>query len=417
MPTNNSANKSAFDAVGLAARTEHVSDRVAGSMVSPIKEIAYLASQMEDVIPFAWGIPAVETPKHIRVALQQALDDDTELGIYSPSLGVPELRKAIANTLQTDFGVQVDADSEVLVTAGAMQGLMNAILTVVNPGDEVIMTSPGFSSHVQQIMLAGGTPVFLPMLEEKNWALDLGVLPKLVTSKTKAIIICSPSNPTGHIFTRQELDAITELVLQHNLILITDEPYQFLTYDGKTAECLISDDRLRYNRISCFSFSKQYAMTGYRVGYTVAEPGMIRAMLKVHDATIVSAPRPSQIAALAALEGDQSCVAELRKILEERRDIMCAQLDEMSQWLTYVKPEGSYYVFPKVSFAVLSGASPEKSDVDLAVRILREAKVSVVPGSAFGTYGDGHIRLCFGATPENIVEGMTRLKTWLHTNY
>ncbi len=413
MSNTMSHNKSAFDAVGLTARSEQVSDRVAGSMVSPIKEIAYLASQMEDVIPFAWGIPAVETPRHIRVALQRALDDDSELGIYSPSLGVPELRRAIVSTLQKDFGTKFDADSEVLVTAGAMQGLMNAILTVVNPGDEVIMTSPGFSSHVQQIMLAGGTPVFLPMLEEQNWALDLAALPKLITNKTKAIIICSPSNPTGHIFTRQELDVIADLVLQHNLILITDEPYQFLTYDGKTADCLVADDRLRYNRISCFSFSKQYAMTGYRVGYTIAEPGMIRAMLKVHDATIVSAPRPSQIAALAALEGDQACVTELRQTLQDRRDVMCSELDTMTQWLTYVQPEGSYYVFPKLASKLLAVGT----DVDLAVRILKEAKVSVVPGSAFGNYGDGHLRLCFGATPETITKGMTRLHNWLQKNY
>ena len=223
-------------------------------------------------------------------------------------------------------------------------------------------------------------------------------------------MINSPSNPTGAIFSQNELDAIAETVLKHNLILITDQPYDFLLFDGAKLPTLVSDDRLRHNRISCFSFSKEYAMTGYRVGYVFAEEGMIRQMMKVHDAFIVSAPRPSQVAALAAVIGPQDCVEELRRTLEERRDRLCMHLDRMKKWFSYVKPRGTYYVLPK-----FLGANED--DVQLALDILNGAHISVVPGSAFGPHGKGHLRICFGCTLPEIDEGMKRLEEWLKKNY
>ncbi|MBI2453859.1 pyridoxal phosphate-dependent aminotransferase, partial [Candidatus Peregrinibacteria bacterium] len=305
---------------------------------------------------------------------------------------------------------RVDSKKELLVTAGAMEGLMDAIQSVVDPGDEVIITSPGFSSYTEQVRLAGGVPKYLPLDENRGWSMKLDMLPKLITPKTKAVIFNSPSNPTGAIFSKQETGAIAEAVLKHNLILITDEPYEFLRFDGAKLPELVSDERLRKNRISCFSFSKEYAMTGYRAGYVFAEEGMIRQMMKVHDAFIVSAPRISQVAALAALQGPQDCVEKLRQTLQERRDRICAHLDRMKPWLSYVKPAGAYYVF--VRFL------PECDDiVGLAVRILREARVAVVPGSAFGPEGNHHLRICFGCTPEEIDEGMERLEKWLRSSF
>lgn len=422
--------RSALEKAGFKPRLDGVSERVKGIVISPIKEIALLAAEIPDVIPFAWGIPFVETPPHIREALKKALDEDRLLGRYSPSAGLPELRQALAARLEKKYGISVDWKRELLVTAGAMEGLMDAIQCTVNPGDEVILTSPGFSSYTEQVMLAGGRPKYLPLIEEKNWAMDLAALPKLVTPKTRAIIINSPCNPTGSIFSQQELDAITETVLQHNLTLITDEPYDFLLFDGAKLPTLVGDDRLRHNRISCFSFSKEYAMTGYRVGYVFAEEGMIRQMMKVHDAFIVSAPRPSQVAALAAITGPQECVEELRHTLEERRDRLCMHLDRMKKWFSYVKPRGTYYVFPKFlpdasarrereakresGLASSSkGQAYELDDVRLALDILYDAHISVVPGSAFGPQGKDHLRMCFGCTIPEIDEGMKRLEIWL----
>ena len=172
----------------------------------------------------------------------------------------------------------------------------------------------------------------------------------------------------------------------------------------------ISDERLRYNRISCFSFSKEYAMTGYRVGYVFAEAGMLRQMLKIHDSFIVSAPRPSQVAALAATVGDQTCVEELRQTLEERRDRLCGHLDRLKKWLSYVKPRGAYYAFVRF-------LPPCEDIVELAVKILNEAKVAIVPGSAFGPEGKNHLRFCFGCALPEIDEGMKRLEEWLKKNY
>ncbi len=406
-------NRSALAQAGIFQRTDHISERVRNIIISPIKEIALLASMMDDVVPFAWGIPHWLTPAHIRLALTEALQHDNAVGYYSPSLGLPALRTAVAQKLQRDFGVTADPSSEIVISAGAMEMLMVALQVVVNPGDEVIMPDPGFSSYIDQIVLAGGVPVYWPLQEEKNWAANIALLPKLVTSKTKAIIICSPNNPTGNIFSADDLRVIADLVLQHNLILITDEPYHFLTYDAATCPTLVGDERLRYQRIACFSFSKEYAMTGFRVGYTFAEAGLIRQMLKVHDNTLVSAPRPSQLAALAAAQGDQTCVVELRDVLQRRRDLMCQQFDRLKRWFTYVKPLGSYYLFVKF----LPPAGETVNDVQLALDFLKEAHVAVVPGSAFGPTGAGHFRLCFGCTEEDIVKGVDRIANFLKKRY
>lgn len=402
--------RSALDTAGIQQRTDHISDRVRKIIISPIKEIALLASTKTDVVHFAWGIPYVETPLHIREALRTALLNDPLLGRYSPTLGLPELRQAAATKLSRQFNIAVDPMSEIVISAGAMEMLMVAMQVVVNPGDEVIITDPGFASYQEQIICAGGVPKFLPLQEDNGWAMDVAALPKLITPKTKAIILCSPNNPTGTIFSESDLRVVADTVLKHNLILVTDEPYQFLTYDGLTCPTLVGDDRLRNNRISCFSLSKEYAMTGYRVGYVFAEPGMLRQLLKVHDNTLVSAPRPSQVAAIAALNGDQQCVEDLRLILQRRRDVICEQLDGLSKWFSYIKPQGSYYVFVKFLPEVIN-------DVQMALDILNEAGVALVPGTAFGPSGKNHFRLCFGCTEPDIMKGMQRIKQFMEKHY
>lgn len=408
----NSINKtrSALEKAGIVSRKDGVSKRVQQIVVSPIKEIAILAAEIPDVIPFAWGIPHFDTPKHIRDALKKALDEDKFLGRYSPSQGLLSLREKIAEHLQKKYRIKVNPKKEILITAGAMEGLMDAILCVVNPGDEVIITSPGFSSYTEQILLAGGVPSYLPLDEKRGWKIELEELPRLITKKTKAILINSPCNPTGSIFSKKELTVIAAAVKKHNLILLTDEPYEFLTFDGEKAPNLVNDDSLRHNRISCFSFSKEYAMTGYRIGYVFAEEGMVRQMMKVHDAFIVSAPRPSQVAAIAALTGNQACVEELRLTLERRRDRLCSHLDRLKKYFSYIKPHGTYYVFPRF-------LPPHKDVTQVALDILREARVAIVPGSAFGPEGDHHLRFCFGCTEKEIDEGMKRLEIWLKKHY
>jgi len=314
-------------------------DEVGFSDIVQIRNrVMELKAQGAAVYQFEGGEPFRPTPDYIKAAATAALTENKTR--YAPSSGIPELRQAIAGKLRDRNRINVETDRIILVNGG-MQGLFAALQSVVNPGDEVIVTSPGFSSYTEQVMLAGGVPKYLPLDESRGWAMKLDVLPKLITPKTKAMILNSPCNPTGGIFTKTELAAIADTVLKHNLILITDEPYSFLLFDGAELPELVSDDRLRHNRISCFSFSKEYAMTGYRVGYVFAEEGMIRQMMKVHDAFIVSAPRPSQVAALAAIKGDQSCVEELRKTLEQRRDIMCGHFDRMKKWFSYVKPKGA----------------------------------------------------------------------------
>lgn len=394
--------RSAFEAAGHKFSKEGLSDRVNSIVVSAIKEMAVLAADYPDAISFGWGLPSFKTPNFILDGLTQELKSNPDIGKYAPMPGWPPLKETIKKKIQKQFKVDVDAKREILVTAGAMEGLMAAILSIVNPGDEVILTSPGFSSHIEQIMLAGGKPVFVPLIEETGWQLDIEGFKKAFTKKTKAIILCNPSNPTGSIFSESNLRELAEIATKNNIFIITDEPYQFLVYENNKLFPLISEPNYHDHLIACYSLSKEYAMSGFRVGYVFARERVIQAMMKVHDATIISVPSISQVAAKIALDGPQDCVREFQKAYTFRRDLMCDQLDKLGNMFDYQKPQGSYYIFPKIKI-------PHKNSFDFALRLLKEAGVVTVPGDAFGPTGKNHVRLCFCVEEDEIIEGMKRL--------
>ncbi|UCF90561.1 MAG: pyridoxal phosphate-dependent aminotransferase, partial [Desulfobacterales bacterium] len=300
------------------------------------------------------------------------------------------------------------------ISCGAMEALAGGIATIIERGDEVLLPSPNYSSHIEQILFAEGQPVFVPALEDRGWRLDIEGFKAAITPRTKAILLCSPMNPTGAVFSEQELRALAEIALDRNLFVIADEAYDFLVYDNLPHFSLASLPELKKNLMATYSFSKIYCMTGWRVGYMYASARIIDQVLKVHDAFNICAPTISQYAALAALRqtagrhsAGRQFIRDLVAALAARRETICRRLDHLSRIFSYQKPQGAYYIFPKIRLEGLNS-------MDLAIRLLQEAKVITIPGSGFGPTGEGHIRLSFGGTEQQINAAFDRLDHWAH---
>jgi len=404
--------RSVYKSVGRGEDTRGIARRVAQITVSAIKQMPVLASKVEGCISLGQGIPSFATPAFICEAVIEVLKKDEGIGKYSLQPGLPALKEAIAGRLLQSKGLKADAESELFVSCGAMEAIAAGLATIVERGDEVLIPSPNYSSHIEQILFAEGIPVFVPLREEDGWRLDLDGFRGALTDKTKAIVLCNPMNPTGAVFSREELTALAELALARNLYIVADEAYDFLVYDALPFFSLTSIPELKNNLIACFSFSKMYCMTGWRVGYMYASRRIIDQVLKVHDAFAICAPTISQYAALAALratngadgEGDRF-IRHLVSSLGARRDLTCKRLDRLPHLFAYEKPKGAYYVFPRI---VPQGMR----SMDLALRLLHEAKVITVPGGGFGPTGENHIRLSFGAAEEDLHQAFDRIEAW-----
>jgi aminotransferase len=291
---------------------------------------------------------------------------------------------------------------------GAMEGLTAGMLTVVDHGDEVILPSPNYASHIEQALLAEGVPVFVPLIES-DWQLDVEAIRRAITPRTRAIVLCNPHNPTGAHFREADLRAVAALACEHDFFVIADETYDFLVYDGRPHFSLAGLPELKDRLIATFSFSKKYAMTGWRVGYVYASEPVLDHIMKVHDAVAICAPTLSQHAALAALTGPQDCVDVVRETLRQRRDLTCSRLDRLSEHFSYVIPQGAYYLMARF-------LTPNIDSMTYALRLLNEARVITIPGSAFGPTGEGHIRLSFGGSEDDIHEAFDRIEAWLSQN-
>lgn len=400
--------RSALEAAGLRRRVDGISQKARQMVISPIKEMAILANSVPGAVSLGWGLPSFQTPEHIREAVRDALVGNTEIGKYPHPNGIPDLRQAISEKLANQWNVSVDPNEEVLVTVGAQQAVATALQAIIDPGDEVILLSPCFSSHIDQVLLAGGVPKYVHLLEDEGWRLNPEHVEKAIGDRTKAIIINSPNNPTGTVFAEADLRVIGELAVAHNLFVLSDETYNFLIYEETSPFSMLAIEPLRKNLIGCYSFSKEYAMTGWRVGYLCAEPGLIQEVLKIHDSTVVTAPRVSQLAALAAIRGPQDCVENFRSEFTSRRELTCARLDKVRQLFSYNKPEGAYYILPRINL-------PGVNSFEFALRLLYEAKVVTTPGDAFGPAGVDHLRLCFAGTEAEINESFDRIEEFART--
>jgi len=366
---------------------------------SGIRKLFDLAQGKKDLVSFGIGEPDFITPTHIREAAKKAIDEGYTR--YTPNLGFPEFRKALAIKLNQKNKISVTPE-EVVVTSGGTEALFFSFYTLLNPGDEVIIPDPGFVTYESQIYFAGGTPVNFTLRGENNFHPDLEELKNCVTSKTKAILLNSPSNPTGAAFSEDELSAIAQLAQEKSLIVISDELYEDIVYNGREHFSIASLPGMKERTISIFGFSKSYAMTGWRLAYLAAEANLVKEMAKLLQNTAVCANSVGQRAGLAAIQSSQDCVKEMFTAYNERRNVLIKGLNEI-KGLSCHAPEGTFYAFVNIKE---TGMSAE----ELSMYLLEECKVVTVPGTAFGKQGEGHIRLSFATSLDMVKEGIARIK-------
>lgn len=384
--------------------TDIVSTNVHQTRISAIKEMAMLSARVEGAASLTWGLPSFRTPEYIRTGVKQYLDQDLDAGKYSLPDGLPELRKLVVEHHKVQTGIDVDADQNVMISAGNMQGLNTLFHTMLDPGDEIILTDPCFASHIQQINLFSGKPVYWPLNENDNWSLDIDLLPELITDRTQAIVLVSPSNPTGKIFSEIELIRVGEIATQHNLLIIIDDPYSAFVYDNRDKYFnLASVDKFNNHIVYLHSFSKSYAMSGWRLAYMIMPAELKQEALKVHDATMICAPRISQLAGIVALGEFSDHKQEFEKILNRRRELICQRLDSIPHVFSNQKPEGAYYVFPKIMVE-------HTNSKEFAIDLLNNARVTVTPGSAFGPSGEHHVRMAYCVDEDTINLAFDRIE-------
>jgi aspartate/methionine/tyrosine aminotransferase len=377
----------------------YLSDRTHAVEWSGIRIMFAMADEIPEIINLGIGQPDFDTPEFIRDAAKQALDDGYTR--YPPAKGFADLRRAIAKKVKTENNIVADPDTEIYVAVGAMQVIFNTCLHMLNPGDEVIVVDPGYD-YYSQIRLFGGVPVAVPARESNRFKVDPADIRAAITDKTKLMIINSPSNPTGAIFDEEILRAIAGLAMEHDIWVLSDEPYEHILFDGHKHVSIGSFDGMAERTISAFTLSKSYAMTGWRVGYTVAPKAVIDEMEKLMEHMVSGVTAVAQRAALAAITAPQDCVKAMVATYDKRRHLVHEGLNAI-EGVTCLKPESTFYAFPNISSLGLSSW-------DFAKYLAKEHKVAVVPGSIFGNAGEGFVRLSFAAGMAQLQEGIARME-------
>lgn len=384
----------------MTEKTEFVVSRVRDLEASPTIGVATKAQELRnrgvDVVDFGPGEPDFVTPEHIREAAIESLH--AGFTHYTPSRGIPQLRRAIAAKLQRDNGLSYDPDTEIVVTPGAKQAIVEALLTVVGPGDEVIVFDPGWGSYGAIVHLAGGVPVHVEL--QDDFSIDTDSLWRAVTPRTRAIIVGSPGNPTGHVLNAVEMNLVADVCRERDLLLISDEIYERIVYpEAEFVSCAVLPDMWE-RTVTINGLSKAYAMTGWRLGYAAAPAHLVRQMLKVHEHTVTSATSFAQAGGVAALEGPQDPITAMVDEFARRRKIIVDGLSQLPG-VRCAAPDGAFYVFPDVSGTGLTGT-------ELANKLL-EHGVALTPGIGFGAQWDTHVRLSFATSEERIRTGLARM--------
>ena len=360
-----------------------------------------------DVVKFGAGEPDFDTPDHIKSAAIDALNQGFTK--YTPVAGITELREAIVDKFERDNGLSYEAN-QVIVSCGAKHTIYNILQAICNPGDEVIFAAPYWVSYIEMVKLADATPIVINTTPDQNFALTPDQIKSAVTEKTKAIIIGSPSNPTGTTYSTESLQMIAELAIEHQFYLISDEIYEALLYDGVKHQSLASfGEAVKSLTFVVNGVSKAYSMTGWRIGYTAGPEDAIKAMSKIQSHSTSNPTSIAQKAAFAAITGSQEPVVEMVKAFQKRRDLICQRLDDIDG-IAYVRPQGAFYIFPDFSAhygRTISGHSINSSQ-DLATYLLDEAKVGAVPGDGFGA--DNHMRFSFATSETEINRGLDRIQ-------
>ncbi len=362
-----------------------------------------------DVVNLSVGEPDFNTPDHIKEAAKQAIDEN--YSFYAPVPGYPELRKAIVNKFKRENNLEYTPD-QIVVSTGAKHSLANVMMSIIDPGDEVIVPSPFWVSYVEQVKIAEGVNVIVDATLENEYKITPEQLRKAITPKTKALLICSPSNPTGSVYSYDELQGLADVLKDHpGIYVLSDEIYEHINFIGKHVS--IAEIPGMYDRtIVINGVSKGYAMTGWRIGYMGAPLWIAKACNKLQGQMTSGATSIAQRASIVALEGDQSCVAEMRSAFIKRRDYVMDRMTKMPG-VKCLKPDGAFYVFPDMSAFYGKQAGDEKieTSMDLCLYLLEKGQIATVPGEAFGA--PDNIRISFATSDANLEKAMDRLENAL----
>lgn len=364
---------------------------------SGIRKFFDIVSEMKDAISLGVGEPDFDTPWHIREEGIYSLEKGRTF--YTSNAGLKELKQEICRYLYRRFDVSYNPDSEVMVTVGGSEAIDIALRAMCDPGDEVLIPQPSYVSYVPCTMLAGGKPVVIELEEKDNFKLTPEKLLEKITDKTKILVMPFPNNPTGAIMTKEDLAPIVDIIIEKDLFVISDEIYSELTY-GTDHVTIAAFPEMKDRTILINGFSKSYAMTGWRLGYAAAPHRILEQMLKIHQFAIMCAPTTSQYAAVSALRDGDNDVQMMREAYDQRRRFVLHAFKEMG--LDCFEPEGAFYAFPSIKrFGMTSD--------EFATRFLREEKVAVVPGTAFGASGEGFLRVSYAYSLKNLKEALGRM--------
>ncbi len=376
---------------------------MAGSAtVQVMNKARALKQQGVDIMDLGGGDPDFDTPEHIQKAAVQAMESG--FTHYVASSGIPQLRKAIAQKLARDNGVEVDPDKGIIVTSGGKLALYATLMALINEGDEIILPEPAWVTYRPIIQLAGGTTVPLNLTAENGFSLTAEMLKATVTPRTKAIVVNSPSNPTGKVLTREELEAIAAVARDNDLYVVSDEIYEKIIFDGRQHFSIASLPGMAERTLTLNGHSKAYAMTGWRLGYLAGPAALVKEIGKIQEQTATCAPSFVQTGGLAALEGTQEPIARMAAEYERRRDFFVDMLNDIPG-VSCFKPEGAFYAFPKFDLGLDS--------IKVADILLEKARVAGTPGSAFGAAGEGHVRFSFATSPQVLETAAKRIKEML----
>jgi aminotransferase len=382
---------------GSKSPREWVADHVRDIPRSGIRDFFDIVSTMKDIISLGIGEPDFDTPWHVRESTVFSLEHGATH--YTSNLGLLELRKSIAGYVSRFFKASYDPEKEILITVGVSEALDLALRALINPGDEVMYHEPCYVSYRADIIFAHGIPVVVETRAEDDFRLTREMLEKKVTPKTKMLLLNFPNNPTGATLPRKDVEDIAEFVKKHDLLVITDEIYAELTYDGEHVS-IASLPGMKERTIFLHGFSKAWAMTGFRLGYACAPAELTEAMMKVHQYTMLCAPTMSQKAAIEALTNPEFDVSEMRTEYHKRRNFLDQSFRDIG--LPCSKPRGAFYAFPYIGGLGLTSK-------EFALKFLDEEKVAAVPGNAFGDCGEGFLRCAYATSLDNIKEAMARL--------
>lgn len=380
-----------------------LSERVKVVKPSGIRKFFDIVSTMEDAISLGVGEPDFETPWQVRRAGIVSLEKGRTF--YTSNRGLAELRREIANLYERKYSIHYQADSEILVTVGGSEAIDNALRAFVSLGDEVLIVEPSFVCYTPLTIMAGGVPVPLPTVERDSFKLTADRLRAAITPKTKVLILPFPNNPTGAIMTREELESIAAVLRDTNILVISDEIYCDLNYNGQHV-CFAELPGMQERTIVVGGFSKSYAMTGWRLGWACGPKELIAPICKIHQFGIMSAPTTAQFAGIEALRTGEDDVLHMRTQYDLRRRYLLEQLRSIG--LTCFEPQGAFYVFPSIK-------STNLSSEEFCERLLKEQKVAVIPGNAFGESGEGHVRISYSYSMNHLREAMDRIRQFIQS--